>query len=114
MESTTGIDTSETKVIQLSEFKKKPKKKKLFLYVDEHYEHISLPLAIRVLAISTVNPFTGKIIYLCVDYTGAIVAFEEGDEPLWNPISDKQFEVFVNDAKEKAQGTKLEEEIQKS
>ena len=42
------------------------------------------------------------------------MCFEEGEEALWNPISDNQFKEFVDEAIEKAQGTKLEEEIQKS
>lgn len=114
MESTTGIDTTQSKVVQLKDYKKKKREKqKAYLYVDEHYEHISLPLQIKVLAVSTRNPFTGNVIYLCVDQAGAIVAFEEGDEPLWNPISDQQFRDYVDEANKKAQGSNIEEEIQK-
>ena len=50
---------------------------------------------------------------MCVDQAGAIVAFEEGDEPLWNPISDQQFRDYVDEANKKAQGSNIEEEIQK-
>ena len=102
MESVDGVDTTLKKVVDLKEFKRKKRsQKQLYLYIDEHYKHISLPIALKVLALSTPNPFTSNKVYLCVDQHGSMMCFEEGEE-------------FVDEAIEKAQGTKLEEEIQKS
>tara|TARA_A100001201_G_scaffold141779_1_gene138099 strand:+ start:255 stop:602 length:348 start_codon:yes stop_codon:yes gene_type:complete len=115
MESVDGVNTTLKKVVDLKEFKRKKRSQKhLYLYIDEHYEHTSLPIALKVLALSTPNPFTSNKVYLCVDQYGSMMCFEEGEEALWNPISDNQFKEFVDEAIEKAQGTKLEEEIQKS
>ena len=115
MESVDGVNTTHKKVVDLKEFKRKKRsQKQLYLYIDEHYKHISLPIALKVLALSTPNPFTSNKVYLCVDQHGSMMCFEEGEEALWNPISDNQFKEFVDEAIEKAQGTKLEEEIQKS
>ena len=49
MESVDGVNTTLKKVVDLKEFKKKKRsQKQLYLYIDEHYKHISLPIALKV------------------------------------------------------------------
>ena len=80
------------KVIDLKLYKhKKRKQKQLYLLIGDCYEHINLPLYIKVLSLSAPNPFTGTQIYLVVDDKGQVVVFNEGEEPNWKPITETYF-----------------------
>ncbi len=116
MEPTNEVNTSVTnKVIDIKSYKnKKREQKQTYLLIGEHYEHITLPMQITVLALSIPNPFSGNKIYLSVDCHGQIFAFDENEGENWAQITSEYFLEKVNEANEKAQGTKLEEEIQKS
>tara|TARA_B100000686_G_C16801466_1_gene986357 strand:+ start:437 stop:760 length:324 start_codon:yes stop_codon:yes gene_type:complete len=93
MEPIDGVNFSEqNKVIDLKLYKnKKRKQKQLYLLIGDYYEHKSLPIQITILSLSAPNPFTHNQIYLAVDMKGQIVAFEEGVEHDWKPITKKYF-----------------------
>lgn len=102
-------------VIELVQYKnKKREQKQSYLFIGDYYKHISLPMAIKILAISINNPFNDTKIYLAVDQKGSILAFNEGEEALWQTIDAMNFKEMVDEANEQAQGTKINEEVQKS
>lgn len=106
---------SNSNVVELNAYKnKKREQKQEYLFIDYYYQHISLPIALKILAISTRNPFTGNVMYLAVDARGSLAVFNEGEEALWYQITQEEFREKVDDENKKAQGTNLEEEIQKS
>jgi hypothetical protein len=113
------MDTTNTNnnsnVVELKTYKnQKREQKQQYLFIDYYYQHISLSIALKLLAISTRNPFTRNVMYLGVDARGSLAVFDEGEESLWYQITQEEFREKVDDENKKAQGTNLEEEIQKS
>lgn len=106
---------SNSNVVELNAYKnKKREQKQEYLFIDYYYQHVSLPISLKILAISTRNAFTGNVMYLAVDARGSLAVFNEGEEALWYQITQEEFREKVDDENKKAQGTNLEEEIQKS
>lgn len=109
------MDTTDknNNVIELVQYKnKKREQKQQYLLIGEHYKHISLPMSIKLLAISIGNPFDNNTkIYLAVDQKGSVLAFNEGEEALWLSIDVTEFKEMVDESNKQAQGTKINEEV---
>lgn len=104
MESTIRSNSSKTtgsdSVVSIEEYKKKKRsQRQTYLYIEQFYSHVVLPMSIQILALSSVNPFTGDKIYLCVNHKGSILCFNEGEEMNWKPISREEFEYYVENTK---------------
>ena len=108
----TADSNSESNVVEIRAWKnQKRAQKQQYLFVEEHYKHLAMPICIKILALSTKNPFTDNYMYLCVDQKGSVLCFDEGEEGLWQSITVDDFKVEVEREVQAAMGTNLAKEL---
>ena len=59
--------------------------------VGNFYKHIELPLWVHIIGLSIPSIFGGNKMYTCQNHEGQTLAFAEGDEKLWNKITEADF-----------------------